>query len=307
MIKPPSLDGWLSWSIDGIPYALRSNKDQTYDYHVNIKNPRPLKSHYDELYENARAMRDTYTGTFDVLLSGGIDSEIIVRVFKDLGITHNTFIFKYEKEYNHRDVASAIDICECLNIPYTIIDFELEKYYEQEAYEIFKKSGCLRAARLPHLKFFDYLDGIPITGESEPYWQRTLGVDYTARSDWTFCMGESFHNTSMYVTSLGREHVVDWYEFSPNVIRSFIELPTVQDLLNDKQIGKKSTWSNRIPIYKHLWPDIKPKVKLVGYETNEFPGTYPKFITDLQKTMTEELGEGRDIWLSYQEFLNLFQ
>jgi hypothetical protein len=303
----PSLDGWLSWSMDNEKYSLRTNKDQIYKFHVDIKNLPLVDNHYQSLYSNAELMRDYYSGTFDVLLSGGIDSEVVVRVFKDLGINHNTYIFRYKKDYNFRDVESAIEICKSLHIPYKVIDFDLEKFYEQEAYDFFKKSGCLSAGRLTHMKFFDYLDGIPITGESEPYWKRVNGADYSKKSEWKFCFGENFHNTSMYATSLGREHVVDWYEFSPNVIKTFIDLPQVQQLLNDMEPGKTSTWSSRVSIYREIWPDIKPKVKLIGFESQEGPGSYPEFMIPLQEIITNELGRGQEFWLSYDEFVSLFQ
>ena len=307
MRKPPSLNGWLSWSMDNEKYSLRTTKDQIYNFHVDIKNLPSVDNHYQSLYSNAELMRDYYTGTFDVLLSGGLDSEIVVRVFKDLGITHNTYIFRYKKDYNFRDVESAIDICRCLNIPYKVIDFDLEKFYEQEAYDFFKKSGCLSAGRLTHMKFFDYLDGIPVAGESEPYWKRVKGADYSEKSEWIFCLGENNHNTSMYATSLGRDHVVDWYEFSPNVIKTFIDLPQIQHVLNDLDIGKTSTRTSRTPIYREIWPDIKSKVKLTGFESDRHPGAYPEFMVPLQKIITDELGRGQDIWISYDEFVSLFQ
>ena len=153
-MKNPTLNGWLSWSYNDVPYTYRTSKNDVYTYHVNITKPVIAKSYYDEIYNNARLARDYFTGEFDVLLSGGIDSEVIVRTFKDLGIKHNTFIFRYEDNYNYREVASAIDICTCLNIPYKIIDLNLKKFFETDAYDLFKDSGCIRAGRLPHLKFF---------------------------------------------------------------------------------------------------------------------------------------------------------
>ena len=171
-MKNPTLNGWLSWSYNNIPYSHRVNKDDVYKFHIDVQNNLPVKSYYEEIYNNARAMRDYFTGKFDVLLSGGIDGEVIVRTFKDLGITHNTFIFQYEDDYNYREVASAIDICKCLNIPYKIVDLNLRKFFENDAYDLFKASSCIRAGRLPHLKFFDYLDNIPIKREGERYWWR---------------------------------------------------------------------------------------------------------------------------------------
>jgi hypothetical protein len=306
-MNKPTLNGWLSWSYNSIPYGLRNSKEDIYKLHIDLSNvPANTGTYHAELYNNATMMRDYYTGQFDVLLSGGIDSEIVVRTFKDLKIHHNTYIFKFENNINHRDVSSAIEIAEGLNIPYKVIDFNLEKFFEQEAYDIFQKSKCIRAGRLPHLKFLDYLDNIPIMGEAEPYWYRELGDDYTQKSVWTFPLNESNHNASMYLDSLGRENICDWYEFNPNLIRAFNELPIIQDLINDRTPGKRSSWTSRSIIHKSIWPDITHKHKLTGYEGSNFTGVYPEYLVKMQDFMTSQIGSGTEYWYTYDELTKLF-
>lgn len=306
-MNPPTLNGWLTWSFNDVPYGLRKSKDDVYKFIMNTSTiTEPVQSYKEELYNNARLMRDCYVGEFDVLLSGGIDSEVVVRTFKDLKIPHNTYIFKYENNINHRDVTSAVDIATSLNIPYKIIDFNLEKFFEAEAYDVFQKSGCIRAGRLPHLKFFDYLDNIPVMGEAEPYWLRVLVGDYSKKSNWIFPLNESNHNASMYLHSLGRDNICDWYEFNPNLIKAFNNLPIIQDLINDKLIGKQSCWTSRTPIHQTIWPDIKHKHKLTGYEGEKYPGVYPEYINKIQDYMTNTIGEGDEYWFNYDELTQLF-
>jgi hypothetical protein len=305
-MKSPTINGWLSWSFNDIPYSYRKSKEDVYKFHVNSFVDRPVKTYKEELYNNAMAMRDYFSDPFDVLLSGGIDSEVIVRTFKDLGIKHNTYIFKYKNNFNYREVNSAIDICQCLNIPYKIIDIDLQKFFETDAYDIFKASGCIRAGRLPHLKFFDYLDNIPIMGEGECYWWREKGLDYSKKSSWAFPMNESNHNCSIYLHKLGRENICDWYEFTPFFVKSFNNLPIIQDLINDKHLGKQSSWWARLPIHKEIWPDIKDKKKLIGYENDKPSGTYPNFMLEMQKVMEKEIGTGNEYWYTIDELDKLF-
>jgi hypothetical protein len=298
---------WLTWSVNDELFGLRKNKDDVYTLNINaLSITEPAKSYKEELYNNARLMRDYHVGEFDVLLSGGIDSEVVVRTFKDLKIPHNTYIFKYENNINYKDVSSAVEIATCLNIPYKIIDFNLEKFFEVEAYDVFQKSGCIRAGRLPHLKFFDYLDNIPVMGEAEPYWLRVLTGDYSKKSNWIFPLNESNHNASMYLHSLGRDNICDWYEFNPNLIKAFNNLPIIQDLINDKLIGKQSCWTSRTPIHQTIWSDIKHKHKLPGYEGEKYSGTYPEYINKIQDYMTNTIGEGNEYWFNYDELTQLF-
>lgn len=290
--------GWLTWGFDGVPFITRTSKNQVFKFEVNLSQPVVYQSFYEEVYNNARAMRDYYSGTFDVLLSGGIDSEVVVRAFKDVGIKHNTLIFKHD--YNQRDVSSAIEIAESLGIPFRVIDFPLQSFFENDAYDTFKKSGCLRAGRLPQIKFLDYTDNIPVMGDGDAYWMK-------AGDRWLFEMTESCHACSIYMASIGRESICDWYEFTPELMRSYQELPRIQQLIHNELPGKLSSWSSRLPIFSKLWPDIKEKPKLTGLEGDGSPGTSPQFVIELQERMTNELGEGTELWLTEEDTKKLWQ
>jgi hypothetical protein len=298
---------WLSWSYNNTPHGYRTDINDSYKYHIDTTFiESPVLTYKDELYKSASLMRDCFTEPFDVLLSGGIDSEVVVRTFNDLGIKHNTFIFKYEDNLNYRDVESATEICLSLGINFNIIDFNLKNFFENEAYTLFQKSGSLQAGRLPQLKFLDLLDNIPVTGNSEPYWKRELLSDYTKKSEWLFSIREGDHNLSMYCYSQGRNSICDWYEFHPNVIKSFNVHPLITNLLSDNIPGKISSWSSRTAIHREIWPDIKDKLKLIGFENNNIPGSCPEYIVELQKTIDTEMGKGQDYWYTPIQLSELF-
>lgn len=300
-------DNWLSWSIDGVPLAKRIDKNSVCQFHINITDSSPVRSYQEELYNNGRAARDYFNEPFDVLFSGGIDSEVIIRVFKDLKIKHNTYIFKYENDYNIREMSAAIETAKSLGIEYKIVDFNLQKFFENDAYDLFKRSGCIRAGRLVHLALCDRVDNIPVLGEGEPYWWRDLGGDYSKKSEWHFPITESNHNVSMYMHFMGRPNLCDWYEFTPNVIRAFNRHATIQGLINDRIYGKQSSWTSRVPMHREIWPDITPKMKMIGYEGDQPSGTYPQFMIDFQKVMEDEIGAGTEYWYKFDDFEKLFR
>jgi hypothetical protein len=143
-------------------------------------------------------------------------------------------------------------------------------------------------------------------GEAEPYWLRVLGDDYSKKSDWIFPLNEANHIASIYLHSLERENVCDWYEFNPNLIKAFNNLPIIKNLINDKLPGKKSCWTSRTPIHQEIWPDIKYKHKLTGYEGDNYPGIYPEYINKMQDYMSDIIGEGNEYWFTYDELTQLF-
>ena len=304
-MKLPTLDGWLSWSMNGVPYALRKNKDCVCTFNM-VKSDTQVGTYKEELLNNARAIRDYYSDPFDVLYSGGIDSEVILRVFKELGIKHNTIVVRYKDGYNKREVDCAIESLKQLNLPHKIIDFDLKKFYENEAYDLCIKSSCIRVGRVNHVKFCaDFCDNIPIMGEGDIYWYRTHDIDYTVPSEWRFIVSEASHNCNSYLTSLGRENVCDFYEFTPNLIKAYNNQPIMQQLLNDKIPGKTSNWSSKWLMHSELWPDLIKRVKLTGLEGDNVPGSAPDFVSTLQDTINNEIGPGNDYWYTLDELNKL--
>jgi tRNA(Ile)-lysidine synthase TilS/MesJ len=118
-------ENWMSYSYDGVEYGKKQVDTTEFTINYNKKISKPLPSYKDALLNNAKIMREMYNAPFDVCLSGGIDSVVVVRTFKELKIKHNTVIFRLENNHNYRDVQSAVELCTQLNISYKIIDFNI--------------------------------------------------------------------------------------------------------------------------------------------------------------------------------------
>lgn len=300
-MKLPFYNAWMSWQMNDVEYGLRTNKDDVCTFKT-VKSSRNIGTYKEELINNVKAMRDYYTGQFDVLYSGGVDSEVILRIFKELRIPHNTIVVRYKDGYNQREISYALESLESLNIPYKVIDFDLKHFYENDAYDLCKKSSCIRVGRVNHVKFcVDFCDNIPVMGEGDIYWYRTHGIDYTKPTEWKFLVSEASHNCNSYLTSLGRENVCDFYEFTPELIKAYNQQPIMQDLLNDRIPGKTSNWSSKWLMHSQLWPDLIKRVKLTGLEGDKEPGHTPEFVSILQETIENEIGPGNDYWYTPDE------
>ena len=275
-------DNWLEWTYENAePYGPKLTPASRFK--IDIKNviTRPIKSYYEELVANASLIRDTFTGDLDLLFSGGIDSEIILRVYHDLKIPINVYIFKYENNYNHKELVHAFKVCEELNVTPKVIDFNLEKFFEQDAYDIWTKCYSNSSGWLPHMKMTEYLDGTPIFGSGESYWRRT-SRDMTTKHPWVFEFAEGPKHWAVYHKTIGRPAITDWYEYSPELIVAHTRLPMVQALLNDMIPGKLSINSSKAIIHQEWWPTIEVRSKMVGFEGDNDPGVMskPKFMLD---------------------------
>lgn len=259
-------DNWLSWTYDnGQEYGPKLTAKSTFKFNFRNTITRPVKSYYEELLENARVITDTFTGPFSLLFSGGIDSEIILRVYLDLKIPLNVYIFKYENNINLPDYTRAINVCKQLNVTPIVIDFNLQKFFENDAYYYWTKSYPFETGWLTHMKMTEYLDGIPIIGSGEPFFKR-VGKNPFQKYPWVFENTEKWHHCAVYHRTIGRPAITDWYEYSPEITVAYLELPYVQDLINDKIPGKMNTIDSKAHIHQAYWPGLEDRLKLTGFE-----------------------------------------
>jgi Queuosine biosynthesis protein QueC len=278
-------DNWLAWTYDdGIDYGpkLTPNAECKFLFR-NVIN-RPVKSYHEELLENARIIRDTFGSNLDLLFSGGIDSEVVLRCYHELKIPINVYIFKYEDDLNKLDVACALSTCNELGITPKIIDFNLKKFFENDAYDIWKNVYSFSAGWLPHMKMTEYCDGIPIIASGEPYARRT-SRDWTNTHSWLFEIDEASHHWGVYHNTIGRKAITDWYEYSPEVTVSYFQLPYVQRLIYDKIQGKLSNISSKAIIHQEYWPTLAERIKLIGFEgpVPDKEKQFPDFMIDFEK------------------------
>jgi hypothetical protein len=273
---------WMSYSFDDGPInGPKPTATSTFKLHFKQGTEYKKMSYYDALFYNARMMKDNYSEPFDVLLSGGIDSEVVVRTFKQEGIKQNVYTFRFENDINIKDVNSAIQIAKDADIKLNIIDWNLQKFFENDAYDLFQKTYSIYPARMLRHAWFDLLDNIPVMCEGEPYWRRELRDDFSEKSKWYLWWVEDYFTASIYANTVGRTIIGEWYNYTPEIVMSYHKLPLVKKLIADNIPGKQSSWSSRTEIHRHLWPSIVDKPKLVGYEgPDRPPGQNPDFMID---------------------------
>lgn len=280
------LNNWMSYSFDDQPeYIPKPNKSATFKLHFKKGLEVKDLSYLDALIYNGQMLKDNYSEPFDVLLSGGIDSEVVVRTFHKIGARQNVYTFRLEDDLNKRDVESAIQICNDMGIKLNIIDFNLKKWFENEAHNIYNITHLPTVEKLVRFSYYSYLDNIPVLGEGEPYWRRELNGNYSTKSDWKLHLVEYDFMHSMYGKQFGRTIIGEWYLYAPEVLLSFHKIPLIQKLLNDEIPGKISSWSSRTEIHRELWPGISTKPKLVGYEGDGHPFKKPDYMLEFENTV----------------------
>lgn len=238
----------------------------------------------DALFYNARKVADSVNGSLNILLSGGVDSEVIVRINKELGIKQNIYTFRFEDNLNVRDLESVLEISKNLNVPIKIIDFNLQKFFNNDAESYYNKTFCSKVETLPRLKWHEFFDSPIIFGDGEPYLRRVLQGDYTIKSPWRIVFQEYDFLHYLYKLS------IPWYHFTPEIYGNILKIPLIKNLIDDKIPGKQSSFSSKSFINREIYKEILIKPKLVGYEGKDMPpGNIPDFMKEFKNKIMSEV------------------
>jgi hypothetical protein len=264
-----SLNNWYYWYYgNGAAQKRRVDASDTFTTAWHPQAVR-IQNFKDAVLYNARTTADVYEGKkFGLLFSGGSESELILRAYKEIGKDVKAYIFRYEQDINLYDVSYAVAIAESLSVEYQVIDFNLESFYNKQAEKISEIAQIDRPRALPQLKFLDFIDEIPIAGASDPTWFREHN-DYTVHSDWLMCDWEHDIGWSKYVREINRPAIMEWFKWTPEIVVGFTKMKWFNLLVKNKIYGKLGTNSTKLQGYKEVYPEMINRVKKTGFEPIE--------------------------------------
>jgi hypothetical protein len=259
-------DNWYQWSYgDGPAYGLSTPGAQLKVKYGKLPAFKPFKY---ALLDNARSTIDHFPNEkFNLLISGGVDCELMLRTY--LAVKHpvHAHIFRYENDWNIYDVSHAVLMCENLNVPYTIHDFNLTQFFEGGnfvRYSSLAQSDRPRA--LVQLAFPSIIgEGVVIGGSSEPHWYRPHD-DYTKKAHWRCVDFEHDIALDRYTHRLGIPAIMQWYRWTPELTLAWFSLKWFADLLGDNIQGKLGMTSTKIQGYREAFQDIPFRFKKTGFE-----------------------------------------
>ena len=259
------IDNWISWSYDSDPkQTFKLSPDSKMTISVNPKIQHPLRSYRQEILDNIQLIRDSYDGPLDLMFSGGGDSELALRCFRELGIPVNVITFRYTDGINRRELQQAVDICQDLNVQQTIIDLDLKKFYENEAYNIWTTGYYLNAGRLAHMKMIEYLDNTPLFCDGVT--QSPYAISRRPDGQWHFQFLEISFSLTNYCNRIGRPAVSNVFDFSPRPLARFLQIPTVAGLFTNRLPNITDYSTIKYQLLNQLYPGITHRNKFHGFE-----------------------------------------
>lgn len=262
-------NNWVSWRYDNGPLGARSKSPyESFSLYYEQKDYE-IGTLWEEAVKGAKTTMDHYPNLRPSLFfSGGLDSEIMVRAFCSIGANPKVYTVRYENDINIYDVSYAVAIASSLNIETKIIDFNLKKFYENDAEKVSEIAQCDRPRMLPQMTFPDLVDGLPIIAMSDVTWQRNHG-DYDKKGVWKAWELESDCACDRYSMALNRTAICQWGRWSPGILLAHTRWNWFNNLINDKYLNKKGNSSTKILGFKEEFPNLIDRKKKIGFENCE--------------------------------------
>lgn len=230
----------------------------------------PLNFH-EECMRTASVIRNNTNQPLVVLFSGGVDSEVALRSFVDAGIDVSVAILRFKNDLNVHDISWAIIICEQLKVPYKIHDLDLLNFWKSEADSYANATYCVSPQLLTTMWLVDQIQGYPVLGSGECLLVKERPDDYVPgvspylHSDWHLWEKEKIAAWYRHFIVRNREGCPGFFQYTPELIYSYIKDPFVQDLVNCRIVGKLSTESSKLKIYQQHF-QLLNRPKYTGFE-----------------------------------------
>lgn len=256
----------LKYYIDGELWGYRTSGFQNYVVEVGkIDQERYQHGNYwDELRNTADLIYRDFGNDLVVFLSGGTDSEIVLRSFLSIGIKPKCIIIKFKDGYNREDVNYAVEIAKNLDVDLKVLDFDVKNFfYSGQAAEF---GAIVQCTQITYLTVYQAIlnTGLPAVMGGELLLRRNVN---TNPSSWYYCLRENEDCSAMrFSIRYGIPLVNEFFSYTPELMLYYLEHPSITDLVTQKYNYKLASVSSKNKILSTLVPGVQVRKKTHGFE-----------------------------------------
>ena len=279
MSLPYTIDDHFIFGYNDIPFSNKSNvtKDEFFcEYSRCEREPGNFKEECIQTALNVYKQASGIRREVYIFLSGGLDSEVVVKAFLDAGVEFKTISFRFKDNLSSHEEIYIDKFVRQHNISHSYYEIDPAWLNSDEAEFYCEQSICIRSEMLPHMKLmkhvWDNLNGFPVLGNGDLY------VSKEINKEWLFKDRSVSKYEWLYIEY---EYIVAWFRFAienkilgaigffqqnPYIVLSMIREPSIQQCFNDQLKYKLSCRSTKPVVYKKYWPDLLIRMKYHGGE-----------------------------------------
>ena len=244
-------------------------------WHVNIDPPtRKVKTYFEETLDAVEYIYENKSGKFQVLYSGGLDSQYVCEVLLHLGIDFDPVIIELKNNagevMNSHDIKYAYEFCEARNIYPVKYDLNFQNFVDSgKNIEIAESVSCCSFALPATMYVASQLDGYTLLGNDPPYMRYEKD-----KNIWVLEELEYIHSLLRYYSKYSVNGCPFLLSYTPEMMLSFLLDPNIVKLGTNQLPGKTGSNSTKshvfnngsnfnMPVYDFV---SKIRIKFTGYE-----------------------------------------
>ncbi len=259
-------DNHLYYTIGDRKFGHRLTPYEQYKVYVGAVDPVVYKnsSWRNELIKTADTVYREYGDDLVLFLSGGTDSEIVLRNFLEIGVKPRCVIIKFANDYNLPDVLEGIEIAKKLDVELEVIDFDVKDFYKSgQALEFSKQIDCTQITYLMVYYHIMKLNAPAVMG-GEMLLSRQVKPSGIF---WYHSFRENEDASAMRFSEKFKIPIVnEWFSYTPEMMLYYLEHPDIQTLITDRFNYKLTSVSSKNAILKKMYPEITLRKKTTGFE-----------------------------------------
>lgn len=238
-----------------------------------------------------------------VFLSGGMDSEVVVKGCIAAGIDFETITFRYAGGRNVHELVFVDRFIKRHRISHRYFDIDpLTWIKSAELEDLFHGAQAASLTLLPHMKLMNHvwqeLNGLPVLGNGDLYLENDGG--------WNYVELEYMLSWYRHALRFGILGGIGFFQHTAEVTLSMLREPKITKLGRNLDAYANKVYETsrfvKYGIYRRHWPDLEMRPKFGGHE----------LVADAFKERALELLEGKTPWLdkwkiSYDDFRSMLE
>jgi hypothetical protein len=254
-------------------YLYEMGQGETWS--VNIDPPKnKVRTYYEETISAVEYIHENKIGKFQVLYSGGLDSQYICEVLLKLGIDFEPVIIELKNSfgsvYNSHELKYAFDFCESKNLKPTIYDLNFDNFVKTGKINDVAESVTCCAIEMPATMYVvSQLDGFTILGNDPPY------LRLEKNEFWVYEQLEVINALSRFYNKFNLNGNPYLLYYTAEMLLAYLLDPAINKVCSGMMPGKTGTNSTKslvfnnksnfnMPVYDFVKKD---RIKYTGYES----------------------------------------
>ena len=206
----------------------------------------------------ATKIADAADGPIDLLLSGGIDSEVAAQSFLAAGIPFTAHTLRFADGLNWHDIQFAVRFCATHKVAHVLHDLDIRQFLADEMYRYASITQSVSPQLAAAMWLIDRLDGYPVLGQGEPLLVRRPS------GRWALRESEKINAWYRFFVVRGRAGVPGFHTYTPEQMLSYLLSFNGHPMLAPDS-GKLSSLTSKPSMYtKHF--ALEAREKFTGYE-----------------------------------------